>query len=110
MALGQRFVCSHCCRFVDVWDEGNPYYLDETGEKRYAYHPEPYRDRCTGNDAPYICLSCGEKFVVDSESSFANCPKCFSALITPTVNLNNKLCPYCKRGTFQLDLNFSRIS
>lgn len=39
MAMGARLVCSHCTRAVEAWSDGNPYYLDEQGNKHYAYHP-----------------------------------------------------------------------
>jgi hypothetical protein len=38
MAHGVYFVCRGCGREICAWDEGNPYYLDEFGRKRYAYH------------------------------------------------------------------------
>jgi hypothetical protein len=44
MAMCVRFICQHCAKSVDSWDEGNPYYFDDTGTKRYAYHPDPQRD------------------------------------------------------------------
>jgi hypothetical protein len=62
MAHGVYFVCRGCGREICAWDEGNPYYLDEFGRKRYAYHPDQERDRCTGNDAPHLCLDCGAGF------------------------------------------------
>jgi hypothetical protein len=66
MAHGVYFVCRGCGREICAWDEGNPYYLDEFGRKRYAYHPDQERDRCTGNDARHLCLDCGAEFPVDS--------------------------------------------
>ena len=59
MAQGVTFSCNHCGHSIEAWDDGNPYYLDERGKKRYAYHPSSERDQCVGNDSPHICLSCG---------------------------------------------------
>jgi hypothetical protein len=39
MAEARRFACGSCSFSVTAWSDGNPYYLDETGEKQYAYHP-----------------------------------------------------------------------
>jgi hypothetical protein len=29
---------SGCGRKIDAWSDGNPFYIDETGKKQYAYH------------------------------------------------------------------------
>ena len=54
MAAGFRFVCSGCDHSVESWDDGNPYYVNEDGKKQYAYHPDPLRYRCIGNDSPNL--------------------------------------------------------
>jgi hypothetical protein len=41
MAECIRFVCSGCRHSVDAWSDGNPFYIDESGNKQYAYHPNP---------------------------------------------------------------------
>jgi hypothetical protein len=110
MAHGVYFVCRGCGREICAWDEGNPYYLDEFGRKRYAYHPDQERDRCTGNDAPHLCLDCGAGFPVDSAAPQASCPSCHSAKLAPTFELQGKPCPFCKEGLFARDLNRYDIS
>ena len=44
MAECRRFVCSGCGRKIDAWSDGNPFYIDETGKKQYAYHPDLQAD------------------------------------------------------------------
>lgn len=100
MAEGIFYVCGKCQREIHVWDDGNPYYFDARGKKIYAYHPDPERARCTGNDSSHICLNCGAEFKVDSNSPRTDCPQCHSAEISPTFTLDGKPCPYCKQGTF----------
>ena len=39
MAECVQFVCSDCGMSVEAWSDGNPFYIDETGSKKYAYHP-----------------------------------------------------------------------
>ena len=110
MAQGFQFVCDHCRVAVKAWDDGNPYYFDKRGRKRYAYHPDPQRDRCVGVDLPHLCLSCGAKFMVDSRSPLKQCPKCSSDSITDQYHLAGKDCPYCKTGMFGRDPEFLGIS
>ena len=110
MAEGRRFVCSNCVRAVEAWDEGNPYYWDERGEKRYAYHPDPLRERCTGNDTPALCLACGAEFVSDSAAPVERCPACASNQVTDRWELDGKACPYCAAGTFRADPTSFTIS
>ncbi len=57
MALGLRFVCDPCGHAIDAWDEGNPYYFDENGTKRYAYQPCRERDLCIGVESPHLWRS-----------------------------------------------------
>ncbi len=54
MATSVDFVCDSCARTIEAWDEGNPYYFDGSGEKHYAYHPDPERGLCTGVDNPHV--------------------------------------------------------
>jgi hypothetical protein len=49
MAQGIRLVCENCANGIEAWDEGNPYYLDRGGKKRYARHPEPERALALGS-------------------------------------------------------------
>jgi hypothetical protein len=34
MAAGIRLMCDNCSKSIEVWDDGNPYYLDRRGKKR----------------------------------------------------------------------------
>ena len=110
MAQAFRFICNSCGETIEAWDDGNPYYFDKSGRKKYAYHPDPRRDRCIGNDSPHLCLSCGEKFMVDSRSPIAHWPKCSSASICDTYHLEGKNCPFCQKGNFERDPNFWAVS
>lgn len=104
-------MCSGCGKEVESWSDGNPYYLDHQGQKQYAYHPDQENlSRCIGNDEPYICLSCGEQFVVDSLKPISACPKCSSKELVDTFDLEDKACPFCKAGKFKRDDNYHCIS
>ena len=100
MAAGQVFKCSACSHVFEAWDEGNPYYLDERGEKHYAYHPSPERARCTANDTPTLCLSCGAEIMRDSAAPITRCPQCGAGKLVALWLLEGRPCPYCKVGTF----------
>jgi predicted RNA-binding Zn-ribbon protein involved in translation (DUF1610 family) len=111
MAQALRFVCGHCRRAIAAWSDGNPYYIDESGTKRYAYHPDHERlALCIGNDSPHLCLACGAEFEVDSRAPSAECPGCGSSEITDTYRLGGCRCPYCKAGEFAVDPDFHCIS
>lgn len=104
MAELQRFLCSDCGRKVDVWSDGNPFYIDDTGNKKYAYHPDHEAlAKCIGNDLPHLCLNCGHDVVVDSRSSKRICPDCGSDKVTEAFLLENVVCPTCRKGKFHLD-------
>ncbi len=101
MASGVRFNCNACNFSIESSDDGNPFYLDEHGKKRYAYHPDHEKlAKCIGNDKPHLCLACGEQFMVDSRSPIDRCQKCNSDLIVDTFRLAGRPCPSCKQGTF----------
>ena len=111
MAEGIRFVCNNCSRSIEAWSDGNPYYIDERGEKKYAYHPDHGGlARCIGNDSPHLCLACGAEFNVDSQEPIKNCPLCMDNEIVDTFELEGKRCPYCKQGFFYIDPEFRCIS
>jgi hypothetical protein len=102
MAEGKMFVCSNCEHAIEAWSDGNPYYLDEAGEKQYAYHPDHEKlAKCIGNDSPHICRACGEEFMVDSRTPRTTCPKCSAAEIVDTWQLEDVPCPFCKQGQFK---------
>jgi len=111
MAMGITYVCGGCKRAITAWDDGNPYYIDETGAKQYAYHPDHINlARCIGNDSPHLCLACGEEFMVDSRAPVEKCPKCGAVDIADTVNLKGRRCPYCKAGVLAADPGSTCIS
>ncbi len=111
MAEAVRYVCSACGRAIEAWSDGNPYYIDKRGRKRYAYHPDHERlARYIGNDSPHLCLACGEEFYVDSRAPIAECPKCKVTNIADTFRLEGQQCPYCNKGLFAIDPDFHCIS
>ena len=110
MAMGLYYVCNGCSREIEAWDDGNPYYRDAKGKKRYAYHPDPERALCIGNDSPMLCLACGRKSMSDSAAPISQCPKCASANIVDLMKLDGRVCPYCKKGTFRVDPERHAIS
>lgn len=110
MAQARRLVCSVCGRAITAWSDGNPYYIDEAGVKRYAYHPDPKRRLCIGNDSPHLCLGCGAEFAVDSRAPVSTCSACGSAEITPTYELAGRPCPHCRAGVFHADPEFFAVS
>ena len=111
MAQALRYVCGNCRHSIEAWSDGNPYYIDELGQKQYAYHPDHERlDKCVGNDEPHLCLACGLEFNIDSRAPSAKCPVCESADITVTYELEGRQCPYCRTGVFVSDPDFFCIS
>ena len=111
MAEAKRYVCEHCGHTIVAWSDGNPYYIDETGAKQYAYHPDHERlARCTGNDSPHLCLSCTAEFMVDSQAPAAACVECGAHDIADTYQLGGRRCPYCKKGEFRADPDFLCVS
>lgn len=110
MAYSIVFVCDNCAKDIEAWDDGNPYFLDSRGEKQYAHHPDPDRDRCIGNDMPHLCSSCGHEFDSDSLAPSEHCPACASPKIVETWNLANVACPFCKHGHFRQDRDRYSIS
>lgn len=111
MAECYRYICSDCRRSIDAWSDGNPYYIDEAGQKQYAYHPNhELRDKCIGNDSPHLCLDCGKEVLIDSRVSGRHCPDCESKKIIDTFLLEGVACPTCKTGRFQKDPKYFAIS
>ncbi len=111
MAECRRFVCSSCGFDVEAWSDGNPYYIDEAGEKQYAYHPRHDQlARCIGNDEPHICLDCGHEFAVDSLSPISACPECQHQEIADCWDLDGANCPRCKRAKLKRDKDFFAVS
>ncbi len=111
MAKAKRYVCGGCGHKIEAWSDGNPYYIDETGRKKYAYHPNHEAlSRCIGNDSPHLCLECGQEFMMDSRAVINSCPKCEGHELADTYELEGHGCPYCKAGVFIVDPNFFCIS
>ncbi len=111
MAEAKRFICNQCGHAIEAWSDGNPYYIDETGAKQYAYHPDHKRlDKCIGNDSPHLCLACGVEFMVDSRDPLQACPDCQDSRIVDTFQLSGQSCPFCKTGTFRDAPDFFLIS
>jgi hypothetical protein len=111
MAECRRFVCGRCARAVDAWSDGNPYYVDEGGQKRYAYHPDHENlARCVGNDVPHLCLACGATTKVDSRAPRDQCRRCRARQLVATWDLAGRRCPYCKEGAFGEDPRVVAIS
>lgn len=111
MAMAKRFVCGGCERTIEAWSDGNPYYIDDAGEKQYAYHPDHENlAKCIGNDSPHLCLGCGADVMVDSRAPIKACPKCYDGEIASTFDLEGRRCPYCKDGVFAADPGFVCVS
>ena len=111
MAEGKVLVCDNCAFDITAWSDGNPYYIDRQGKKRYAYHPDHAAlARCIGNDSPVLCLECGEEVMSDSRSPATSCPKCASSTLVPTWELEGRKCPRCRTGAFTVDEKGGMVS
>ena len=111
IAQAVRYVCRGCGRAIEAWSDGNPNYLDESGGKHYAYHPDHENlARCVGNDSPHLCLGCGAECKVDSRAPIPACPTCGAAELMDTYQLTDQRCPYCKAGAFAVDPEFRCVS
>lgn len=111
MAESRRFMCDGCGNSVEAWSDGNPYYVDEDGEKQYAYHAaHEALARCIGNDEEMYCLGCGREFRSDSNSRAVGCPGCSSPEIVSAFELSGCRCARCSSGVFRLDPDWQSIS
>lgn len=111
MAECIRFVCSGCGLSIEAWSDGNPFYLDETGNKKYAYHPNHEElAKCIANDVPHFCMECGVESKIDSRIDSKGCPECCSEKVVETFCLGGVKCPKCKGGQFARDEKFHCIS
>jgi hypothetical protein len=107
----RRFDCDCCGRTVEAWSDGNPYYMDQHGMKKYAYHPDHENlARCIGNDVPHLCLQCGVETNIDSRRPHLVCPGCSEDGLVEAWELAGRPCPSCSRGRFVLDPNPGAIS
>lgn len=111
MAAGIRLACTSCQFAIVAWDDGNPFYLDERGRKRYAHHPNHEAlARCIGNDVPHLCLECGAQARVDSRRPRDRCRRCRTGRLVATWELAGHTCPRCHEGRFAQDPEFIAIS
>ncbi len=111
MAVAYRFVCDRCSHALVAWEDGNPYYLDDDGAKRYAYHPQhELLDRCIGNDEPHLCVACGDESRVDSRAPIDRCPACRAATLVPSTRVDGCRCPWCGRGRLRVAPGIHAIS
>ncbi len=111
MAECIRFVCSGCGHSIEAWSDGNPFYIDEAGKKKYAYHPHHDElEKCVANDEPHLCLKCGRESKIDSRLDSKVCPKCGSENVVDTFHLEGAKCPKCKAGHFASDKEFFCVS
>ena len=101
-----KYVCQNCKEAIGAWSDGNPYFIDDNGKKKYAYHPRhDLLDRCIGNDSPHLSLACGNKFKVDSREPITKCRKCRSTEIADVCDQDGRTCPFCKQGVFAEEFN-----
>jgi hypothetical protein len=111
MAEGRMYASSGCAFTVEAWSDGNPYYRDERGRKRYAYHPDHENlARCIGNDEPHLCTACGAIVKVDSEKRTDRCRKCKAVALVPIWEIGGRACPRCRSGVFVEDAGGGMIS
>ena len=111
MAQCIRFVCSGCGQSIEAWDDGNPFYIDENGNKKYAYHPNhDEREKCIANDLPHLGLSCGTEVKIDSRLESRVCPECGAGDVVDTWQLEGVKCSKCEDGHFVSDKEFFCIS
>ena len=110
MAEGYVFVCTECEKAIEAWIDGNPYILDENGEKEYVYHPDERSGQRVGNDYPNICLECAHLFTIDTQALIDKCPECESSKLVETFHIDGQPCPFCKKGKFVKDPDIFMIS
>lgn len=111
MAQCIRFVCSTCGFAIEAWSDGNPFYIDDDGKKKYAYHPNHHElSKCIANDVPHLCLDCGKQVKIDSRLEAKVCPKCRSVKVVETYELDGVECPKCRKGKFEQEEGIHAIS
>ena len=111
VAQSRFLVCCGCGFEIEAWSDGNPYYRDHRGRKRYAYHPDHERlARCIGNDEPHLCLQCGAQIKVDSLKPVSQCRKCKAGPLIALRDLEGRPCPHCSAGKYVLDSERGAIS
>ena len=101
MAQRIQFVCSECGQSINAWSDGNPFYIDENGVKKYAYHPNHDElAKCVANDVPHYCLTCGKESKIDSRLDSKVCPECGSDKVVRAFSMEGVKCAKCKNGYF----------
>ncbi len=127
MAAGYCFRCSNCDFEVTAWDDGNPYIVDDEGQRHFFYHPhgeavieevlarsawtigksaaevESELGKHTGNMPDALCRDCGAVSKVDENPELARCGECQGTNLDDAMELEGKPCPKCKKGTFRHD-------
>jgi DNA-directed RNA polymerase subunit RPC12/RpoP len=104
-------VCGTGQKDAEAWSDGSPNHIDDNGRKQYAHHPDHERlDRCSGNDTLYLCLKCGDEFVVDSRAPVDHRPACGAADIVDVRGPDGRQCPSCKAGVVTVDSTSFLIS
>ena len=100
MTSGADFWCDSC-DFSRKNVRGVAYALDEQG-KRVFHAPEQ-----VGEVFETICTECSHLYFRDPRADSASCPNCGSERLLEIQQLQNRPCPFCKKGTIvsnQLDL------
>ena len=110
MSIATQFLCSSCSFEVVAWSDGNPYYIDEDYEKKYAHHPDERLRLCVGNDVPNICLACAAQVEIDSRFPHRMCPQCAQQNLVEITELDGRQCPRCNSGMFVQNPRFQLIS
>ena len=128
------YSCPACSFSVEVWDDGHPFIADDAGKRHYFYHPcerdtiLPVASNCSfasgktepeilalaaqriGNEAEFLCFSCGKLSRADSQETAPPCRICESTDTAWAMELGGKFCPKCKRGQFPEKPEFGAIS
>jgi DNA-directed RNA polymerase subunit RPC12/RpoP len=122
MAAGSQVCCSNCSFNVEAWDDGNPYIVDQSGERQHCYHPaaediimevrafisvaDPdalHKDAGRmGNESDLLCLDCGHSSRLDSDVDTLTCAKCGGKKLRDHMELDGAACPKCGKGTLEI--------
>jgi len=99
MAKCLRFVCTGCGFSIEAWSDGNPFYVDGSGNKVNTYHPNHDEiEKYIANDVPRLCLQCGAESNIDSRLDPQVCPKCGWDNVVDTFALKSVKGPTCHGG------------
>lgn len=104
---------------MEAWDYGNPYIIDQSGERQHCLHPaagdiikdvraviaiaDPdvlHKDAGRmGNESDLLCLDCGHSTRLDPDVDTLTCAKCGGAKLRDHMELDGAACPKCRKGT-----------